>query len=556
MKRYIVILLLLVSTQYLFAQQGDDNGYDENVIVLGTYNPTLSDANKILLNPSVMDSTEKDIETTYFINSQQIETRFDIKPIKAANLVGESLTKLYQRYLKVGFGNYTTPFFNFHLSNLRSKNVNYGVEILHHSSTSKIKEYAPANFSHNNVLVYGSKLWRKHRMNAQFFFDRDVVHHYGFKPDTSIGVNKDAIRQRYMQFGTDWKYHSTYTDSSRLNHSFNLKYIFLNDIYGMQENGINFNADINKNLELIKVTKSQTLGLTADVNFFNIADNLATTNRTTVTFSPYLSTVFREFEIYLGANACVESDTATEMFFTPKLEVGINVIKKYLVVYGGATGGVQNNAYSSIIKENPFIISGIEREYTRTKSKLYAGIKGGIGHFIDYNISMSFAKMENMPFFIHDTTTLYHNMFAVVYDDVEFLNVHGQIGFNKEEKLSIILEGNFNQISTTNQAEAWYIPFYDASLGFRYHLADKIIVKSDIFMVGERFAPHYDEITSVFNTEKLDLYFDANLGVEYRITKLLSGFLNINNLTASRYYRWYDYPSQRFNVMLGVSYGM
>jgi len=556
MKRYIIVLLLLISTQQLFAQQEDENVYDERVMVLGSYNPTLSDANKILFNPSLNDSTEKNLKPDYYINSQMIETSFETKPIKAANLVGESLTKLYKRYLKVGFGNYTTPFFDFHLSNLRSKDVNYGVEILHHSSISKIKEYAPANFSHNKVLVYGSKLWRKHRMNAQFFFNRDVVHHYGFKPDTSMAINKDAIRQRYMQFGTDWKYHSTYTDSSRLNHSFNLKYEFLNDIYGMQENGIYFNADINKNLRLVKITRSQTLGITTDVDFFNTKDNLSTTNRSTVVFSPYLSTVFREFEIYLGANACVEADTVTEMFFTPKLEVGINVIKKYLVVYGGATGGVENNAYSSIIKKNPFITSEIERKYTRTKSKLYAGIKGGIGHFIDYNISMSFAKIENMSFFMHDTTTTYRNMFTVAYDDVEFLNVHGQIGFNKEEKLSIILEGNFNQVATTNQAEAWYIPFYDASLGFRYNLADKIIIKSDIFMVGERYAPHYDELNAVFNTEKLDLYLDANLGVEYRITKLLSGFLNINNLTASRYYRWYDCPAQRFNVMLGVSYGM
>ena len=49
-------------------------------------------------------------------------------------------------------------------------------------------------------------------------------------------------------------------------------------------------------------------------------------------------------------------------------------------------------------------------------------------------------------------------------------------------------------------------------------------------------------------------YTDINLGVEYRYTKVLSGFVNISNLTGSRYYRWYNYPNYRFQIMGGVSY--
>jgi len=48
--------------------------------------------------------------------------------------------------------------------------------------------------------------------------------------------------------------------------------------------------------------------------------------------------------------------------------------------------------------------------------------------------------------------------------------------------------------------------------------------------------------------------FDANLGLEYRYTKKLSAFINFNNIGAVRYQRWEDYPTQRFNVLGGLTY--
>jgi len=47
---------------------------------------------------------------------------------------------------------------------------------------------------------------------------------------------------------------------------------------------------------------------------------------------------------------------------------------------------------------------------------------------------------------------------------------------------------------------------------------------------------------------------DVNLGLEYRYTKFLSAFLNLNNLAAQRYQRWYAYPTQKFNLLGGLTY--
>ncbi len=53
--------------------------------------------------------------------------------------------------------------------------------------------------------------------------------------------------------------------------------------------------------------------------------------------------------------------------------------------------------------------------------------------------------------------------------------------------------------------------------------------------------------------QSLDAYADISLGVDYRYSKILSFWIQVNNLTATRYMQWYNYPSYRINAMAGAS---
>ena len=55
-------------------------------------------------------------------------------------------------------------------------------------------------------------------------------------------------------------------------------------------------------------------------------------------------------------------------------------------------------------------------------------------------------------------------------------------------------------------------------------------------------------------TINLNGYLDANLNIEYRYNKRLSGWLRFNNMLATRYAFWALYPVQRFNAMMGATY--
>lgn len=60
--------------------------------------------------------------------------------------------------------------------------------------------------------------------------------------------------------------------------------------------------------------------------------------------------------------------------------------------------------------------------------------------------------------------------------------------------------------------------------------------------------------TEVSIAKNLKGMADINIGAEYRYTKFLSVYANFNNVANFRYYRWDNYPSQRFNFMFGVTF--
>jgi hypothetical protein len=82
-----------------FAQPGHTS-----MDIIGSYKPKIPDAQKITEQPSIEDSVSEKFKIEYELNSRRVSTVYEVDPIKAANMRGEKLKKLYNGYAKGGFG--------------------------------------------------------------------------------------------------------------------------------------------------------------------------------------------------------------------------------------------------------------------------------------------------------------------------------------------------------------------------------------------------------------------------------------------------------------------
>lgn len=550
----LIFIVFSIFTSKTYCQLNDDKN---EVTVIASYEPTISDAFKINFYPNIMDTTYDKPNFVYTINSKIIPTSFMLEPIKPAKIVGEPITKLYKNLIKAGFGNYLTPYIEIYANSVRSKSYSFGVHARHLSSSGSIKDYAESKYSNNALELYGMKYFKKSTLDAEVYFHRDVVNYYGFKP-VDFPAFKGDIKQRYAIIGINASYYSNYVDSNLLNHKIGFGFYNLSDRYSSHENNLKFNFDLDKNLKLFDFSEKQTIGIKTSIDYYNNGGAVGSSiNSAVFGFKPYISTNFHDYLFYAGIDMYIVTSTgvATKLHLYPKLEAALNVIPKILKVYGGISGGIERNSFKSLSDENPFINTNIPLGYSNNKFEIYAGINSSLTKTIDFSASISNSTIDGMPLFVTDTNSVINapdNQFTVVYDKVNRLKINSAFMFKYDEKLNFILSANLYRYSTDKEAEAWHKPGFEASLSARYNINNKIIARADIFTFTKSYARTFNN--NVMVIREIDGMVDANIGIEYRYSKILSGFLNINNLTAGRYEKWYNYPNQRFNMMLGFTY--
>ena len=109
-----------------------------------------------------------------------------------------------------------------------------------------------------------------------------------------------------------------------------------------------------------------------------------------------------------------------------------------------------------------------------------------------------------------------------------------------------------------NELSNWFLPNFKGGLTAFYDLKDKIIVKADFYYYTSQKAKSYNPTDKNLGfgvyEKTIPGIFDGNLGLEYRYTKKLSIFLNVNNIASQKYYHWNNYPSQSINILGGFTY--
>lgn len=557
-------ILLAGLTGLTFSTSAQEVSDAEEITVVAPYKPAVSEAFKINVSPRIPDEKLEKPDFNYKILSREFKAEPQLDPIKAAKIQGESVTKLYKNYIRAGIGNYATPYIEFFANKLRSKKNAFGVHIRQLSSAGNIKGYAYPGSSMTEVNAYGKKFMPKHTLSTDVFYHRRGVHFYGFKPDEfpEINLENKDIRQTYNRVGLKTELASNYLTNKKLHHHFGLGYSYLFDRFDAAEHRLQFETGLNLSTSFFDFTERENLAIDLELDYYLGSDSVINHNSGIININPYYSFGFDQYFFKIGLNTAIESDSSSQGHFYPVVRAEVKVIEDRLITYAGIYGKLERNSLHALSEENPFIASTVEKRFENNKISQYGGVKGRISKSFDYNLSFVNSTVKNMAFFVNDTASALgeglNNQFAVVYDDVKHSRIIAEFGYQYQDRLRFLLRGQFNDYFLDNEDEAWHKPRLETSVSVYYNMQEKIFARAELFTRSMMYAKLYEEDPVsgglLVKAEELNAMIDLNLGFEYRYSKVLSGFLNLNNLLGQRYYRWYNYPSYRFNLMLGVTY--
>ncbi|MEO5645607.1 MAG: hypothetical protein ABIQ40_06050 [Bacteroidia bacterium] len=546
MKKLNFILLALFAAVFAHAQSSG------TIIATNDATPIMLDHVQKINDPAkTKDTILPPPSFTYNLQTKRYLTTVKLDTIRAAKIGPEPLPKLYRTYAKLGVGNYATFMGEFSVGSLRSKSNAWGAHAKHFSAGTGPKDVEGdfSGFSQQDVNIFGKHFFKKHILYGGLDYDRDVIYNYGSAAPMS-DYNKSSSRQFYNYYAVNADLISHFPDSEALNHHEFIRYYHLGDRFKTNENNFVLNASAGRFI------RTEKLDVDFGVDFNHTSSASDSTNNTIIKFQPVFSAGGKKFKAAIGMNISLDAGDETFAYFYPQASFSYDIVNQIIVPYITLGGYLERNSYRSLTMSNPFMLpaDAFTLRNTQHKYDLSLGLRGSLTAELVYDVRFNRVQLVNAPFFVNTTEQqdLFRNKFAVIYDTADVANVHGQLGWHHFEKVHITASGDWYRYNMTHEDHPWHTPTLRLSLLAQYNLRDKILAHAEVYYLNGQYAKLIDgSSTTVVNMKGL---VDVNLGFEYRYTKFLSVFLNLNNLAGQRYERWYAYPTQKFNLLGGLTY--
>ncbi len=558
------ILCFQCSVFHVFSQESTLN---KELILVRPYEPSVTDAQKISVLPSLNDTFRIKPTFDYSIHSRRIDTHFDVSPITAARLQPLPQTRLYRSYVKAGLGTNINPLVEVVLNSLRNKEYALGAMLNYDASFGKVKldngKRVFAGYSDAGAKVFGQKFFYNSYLYGDLGVSGQTVYNYGYDTEAIVDTTfaKGDIRQRYTFADAKIGLRSSHYKTDQLNYDVQLGYQYAHNKTDSQgdwdtiplgrkynENAINLSARLDNDM----------FGGDVSLDIYNRSkafDSLR--NNFALNINPWFIMDNDSIRLEVGMRMAVykEGDGNLQFKIYPKVEFQFTLLKDIFIPFVGIDGNLQTNTYRDIVNENPFITPGMVVPMTNHKLQIYGGLKGSLTTKFAYYLRVGFTTSDNEYFFVNDTAySKAQNYFTVVTDDLNAFKFSGELYYHPMESLELGVKANYTSYQPSKEKYAWHKPAFIGEFSAKYNLRNKILVNFEFIGLGKRYAKVFDDPEITY--QELKSIVDINLGVEYRYTKSLSFFLKLNNLTGAKYYRWNYYPSQRFNAMIGFTYSL
>ncbi len=547
---FFIILFLMLKT--LAFSQVQDISFN----VQSHFQPIIKSANKISDNPEVADTIRKISQFDYTINSFPVYKKYQLQALTFAKHKEKYLWNAHQSYIKAGYGfMYNMPMLELYYGNKNDKDLRYGVYYNLLTSNKQLNNVGYSGFTDHLASIFAEKYIVKHLIKFNLDYSNNKLYNYGF--DTSINKisDKNLYRQQYYYWSPSLKIKSNYTDSSKIHHDILISYYNLQNYQDARENNIKISTNLNTFIH------QENFFLNISYDYYNHKLSKDTLNNHIFTLSPYFLSKNEDIEIRVGVKTTLDIFQYGKFYFYPVFFGNYNLYRHIIEIFAGIDGQLQKNSIKSLSDENPFINTSfyssnqnIHLTNSNQSINIYAGFKGKLSSQTDYVVYGTYERWDSLHFFniYYQKNMSIDNQYMIEYDNTAQYKLNTQIRYDANNKLQLSASGNYYYYQLKNFTKPWQKPIYKAQLSSKYSLNEHFQFQLTGFLIGDRWAKV--NLYGNIRNEMLPPIIDLNFIAEYKRNKKLSVFVMLNNIANMRYYRWYNYPSQRFNLMLGFNY--
>ncbi|MBS1571940.1 MAG: TonB-dependent receptor [Bacteroidetes bacterium] len=533
--------------------------------------------------PPQSKKIEDSLNLKYQIKDVAAVSDFKTSTIERTDISPKFNTENYRNFVRFGMGNFGKILGDANISTQLENNFEAGADV-HYLSTTGLKNLYDwdSNSSKANIAAYLNHYGDKARLNVTVEYDLDNYNYYGIYAFPTIGTTD--LQQKVNQFGVRG-YYELYDDSTF--RDFNLKTGFLSDHFGGRETvigaGFNLSKAETKIYDEVNLTFDFGLNSMGQDSRFDLLNKNINQN-SMMDMVPQFSFNYQKASLAISSHFSLLNTKNESTIFPaeaqknrfhwfPKAEFLYNAQDAFKF-YAGVDGGIKINSYTEMLKENPFLVSDQVIVPTKTKYKIYFGLKGDIEQQIKYDVSAGFGKMENILYYkansiFDDVFTQnrsaynYANVFSATYDNGTVSDIKGSLQYFPLQNLAIETQVNYTKYNLDNNEQIYYKPVFSANIGAKYSMLNqKLLLGVKGIFYSDSYTNRYTLSQSIIDPTKYDVVedknynlggtADINISAEYKVHPNFSIFVLGNNLLNSNYQSHLAYKVLGAQVTGGV----
>ncbi len=520
--------------------QKDTTKKGTTIDITSSYKPVLRNAVKINFAASHLNADTSIPKMNYTVPAQNLFYAYQPISLKPLALQQDTNLNLGMRnYLKLGFGNFSTPYVSAGFSFGDGKTALANLYADYISSKGKIKYQ---DYSQMNLKAMGSYFMEKNEFYGSIGLSQHDTYLYGY--DHSLyNYKKDSIRNQYQDISLRAGLKNTTVGDFGIKYDPNVQVNIFSNKNKVSESSLIVNAPIEKEFGEAFALK---VAAKADITSYtskNLPANVKISNNV-FSIAPALVFTSPRFSINGGITPTWDNG---KFIWLPNVYAEAQVKEKVFLIQAGWVGTYTKNTFRNLIAMNPYLQT-IASQTNSKEIEYYGGIKATLGKHFNFNAKAGWISYTNFPLFINDTATDSKAFKTVFEAKGNNLRIHGDLSYINQDRFTLTTGLTLNGYTGfNNNGKAWNTVPVEINSSLRWWAFKQVLLKADFYAFGGGNYLAKGNTAKTFHGGT-----DLSAGMEFKVNKTFSAWLDVNNILNDKYERWHNYEVYGLNLLGGV----
>ena len=570
---FIGLLVCFCSSLFLVAQDKvEETLQTQEIFVVKSYTPSLSDAFKINDTPQVPDSLKGSNKIlTFKIKPVAVVSTFEPNKASPLKLKKRNSSTPYNTFFSGGFGTMRQMYFNVSSVVELDRTQRFGINLYRDGFGSDVRNSLwKSNQNFNQFGVHHNLRSRDYNVNTQIQFNGQNNNYYGLYERNwdkfLIEGIEPSIKRNFFKFRTDWDWFDSVLRSM-----------------AFQANSTSDNFNTSEQQLALQVKLGMPLGggtiqTTAAIKGFHTAFSKPFFTDLSDEFTQGLGQVGfqwlhtnNDLKLKLGAGVSYlegEESLNSKFNYYPELEIFYqkngNVVAPYLM----ARGGVVLNNYRTSVLFNPFLAPTTYLKPQFNKYNASLGMRSSLSSIINFDFGVLFDQIENFQFYerlpmdIQEATSAYRlsNAYQNQYVNVNTYGVKAQIRIDLAKNNFVHFETRYKYYDVNDNLSIQNVPSLQMNWKGQFRFKEFVTLSFDGEVYGDRSALEHVILqdnalkSSYFQEIKLPIFYRSTAHLTVKLNSQFDAFVKGRFSNSQSHGQWAFFQEPRFMVLGGITY--